>query len=437
MTVEYDGLTTAAYLHDDTSAISATWIANHRPAPPSTDQARLDAGRAPLMPAARTKHPAGRRRCRPGALEALWFEEGDGVAILENGRPLAVIAGWSAMDRGMPGYSSDVIGQTPFGWSLDDAMEGLAPRLERSRSYWSWRQSASGWGQFQQALLGHLQPRLGPGGHYWDASAGQQPHHRSDRTARGSAPAVHHLVHGGHELPADAHGRAGARRPERIRQDRARDRHHAAERAGGPGVPVARDLPLARGDLVRARPQRPLVPRALDVPAGRRRRQRVVSGRCLLLDSPGSLPGPEPPDLSGFTFGGDPVRWLWIVPISERDRQLAKERGSASLVSRLASQQRSWIVGAGAAGCPDAGGQRGSPNGQWRLTPSRASHHRKTASKTLAVAFSQPKANITAVPRDHDPDDHVDQESEASEPDRHVFLGSSPNRSKTPAVQLP
>jgi hypothetical protein len=64
----------------------------------------------------------------------------------------------------------------------------------------------------------------------------------------------------------------------------------------------------------------------------------------LLLDSPAALLGPEPPDLSGFTFAGDPVRWLWIVPISERDRQLAKERGSASLVNRLAAQRRSWVI---------------------------------------------------------------------------------------------
>jgi hypothetical protein len=65
----------------------------------------------------------------------------------------------------------------------------------------------------------------------------------------------------------------------------------------------------------------------------------------LLLDAPGVLPGPPPPDLSGFTFGGDPVRWLWIVPISERDRQLAKDRGSSALVSRLAAEHRSWVVG--------------------------------------------------------------------------------------------
>jgi hypothetical protein len=65
----------------------------------------------------------------------------------------------------------------------------------------------------------------------------------------------------------------------------------------------------------------------------------------LLLDSPGALPGPQPPDLSGFAFGGDPVRWLWIIPISERDRQLAKERGSAALVAKLATRQQSWISG--------------------------------------------------------------------------------------------
>jgi hypothetical protein len=64
----------------------------------------------------------------------------------------------------------------------------------------------------------------------------------------------------------------------------------------------------------------------------------------LLTDKPGSLLGPDVPDLSGFTFSGEPVRWLWVVPISERDRQLAAERGPASLVTHLAAQRRSWVV---------------------------------------------------------------------------------------------
>jgi hypothetical protein len=64
----------------------------------------------------------------------------------------------------------------------------------------------------------------------------------------------------------------------------------------------------------------------------------------LLLDDPAQLPGPEVPDLSGFSFGGDPVRWLWVMPISERERLFAKERGSASLVTHLAAQRRNWVV---------------------------------------------------------------------------------------------
>src|SRR5216117_1473791 len=97
--VEYDGATTAAYLHDADAIVGAAWIANHQQAPSSTDQPPLDAR----------------------ALRALWFEEGDGVAIIEGGQLLAVIPGWSDMSRGMPGYSRDVMGQSPFGWSLDDA----------------------------------------------------------------------------------------------------------------------------------------------------------------------------------------------------------------------------------------------------------------------------------------------------------------------------
>src|SRR6516162_2514111 len=122
LVVEYDGATTAAYLHDAGAVLGAAWIANHE--------------QAPQMPAAHTKHPAGRPPLDARTLRALWFEEGDGVAIIEGGQLLAVIPGWSDMSRGMPGYSRDVVGQSPFGWSLDDAMEGLGPRADRATAFW-------------------------------------------------------------------------------------------------------------------------------------------------------------------------------------------------------------------------------------------------------------------------------------------------------------
>jgi len=86
LTVEFDGATTAAYLRDETTVIAATWIANHVRAPRTTDPERINAGQAPVMPAGRTRHPRGRPPLDPATLQALWFEEGDGVALLERGR---------------------------------------------------------------------------------------------------------------------------------------------------------------------------------------------------------------------------------------------------------------------------------------------------------------------------------------------------------------
>jgi Suppressor of fused protein (SUFU) len=382
VTVEYDGLTTAAYLYDDNAAISATWIANHQPAPDDIDQARLDAGRAPLMPADHVRHPGGRGSLQGSALYALWFEEGDGVAILEKGQPLAVLAGWSDAERGMPGYSRDVLGKTPFGWSLDDALEGFGPRLKRASEYWRWRQSASGWEQFQQALLGHLQARVGPGGHYWDASAGHQP--ATGVTERPAGPHRPYTI-------LSSVGMSCQRMPgvEQVLDDPSGyARIELALATTLPSAQAARVFGwlatypwravtwFGPGHSVRWHHDPATFPLGgdqgyssvllLDSPGSLRGGARGNGGRELPVhensqEGPGgwnplgggqqdrppgqTLPGPEPPDLSGFAFGGDPVRWLWIIPISEPDRQLAKEHGSAALVSRLAAEPRSWVVG--------------------------------------------------------------------------------------------
>ena len=80
----------------------------------------------------------------------------------------------------------------------------------------------------------------------------------------------------------------------------------------------------------------------------------------LLLEDPARLPGPPVPDLSGFSVDDDPVRWLWVVPISEHSRLFAKERGSATLVQpagrgapQLDCQSPSvdWVAVTGCPGC--------------------------------------------------------------------------------------
>ncbi len=337
VTVEYDGATTAAYLHDTGGAIAATWIANHTPAPPTVDLAVLSAGQAPRMPADHTKHPQGRPLLDATALRAVWLEEGDGVAVLENGAPIAVIPGWSDMATGMPGYARDVIGQTPFGWSLDQAMEGLGPRIAGAQRFWRWRTDE--WGSFRQAVFGHLLNRLGPGGSYWDVSAGRQPLVGvSERppTAQRPYTVLSTVGMSCQRMPVieqSGDGLAGQARIE------------LALATTMPSGAAARiflwlgQYPWRQVTWLGAGHSVPWYHEPGTFPLG------GGNTGVLLLDDPSRLLGPEVPRLDGFAVSGAPVRWLWLVPVSERERMLAAERGSASLVTQLAAQRRSWVSG--------------------------------------------------------------------------------------------
>jgi hypothetical protein len=308
-------------------------------APEAVDLARLRTGAAPEMPAAHTKHPEGRPPLEPSSLAVVWLEEGDGAAILEGGELLAVIPGWADLAQGMPGYCRDVIGQTPFSWSLDDALDGLSLRVTQSAQYWRWRASTGSWHLFQEALLGHLLTRLGPGGSYWDVSGGKTP-----AVGVSERPPVS----GRRYTVLSTVGMSCQRMPvvEQVMEDPSGcARIELAIATTMPSPEVARIfLWLAQypwravtwfgaGHSIRWYHE----PATFPLGGG--------NEGVLLLDDPGQLIGPEVPDLSGFAFAGEPVRWLWILPITERERQLAKERGASSLITQLAAQRRSWVVG--------------------------------------------------------------------------------------------
>jgi len=239
----------------------------------------------------------------------------------------------------MPGYCRDVIGQTPFGWSLDDATEGLGPRVEQAARFWRWRADHEAWARFQQAVLGHLLGKLGPGARYWDVGGGKDPQVGvSERPPNGYR----------NYTVLSTIGMCSQRMPvvEQLVEDVSpQARIELAIATTLPSTEAARIfLWLAQypwRDVTWFGPGHSLrwyhEPATFPLGGG--------YGAVLLLDEPGALLGPDVPDLSGFTFAGDKVRWLWVVPTTERERLLARERGSASLVTQLAAQRRSWVVG--------------------------------------------------------------------------------------------
>ncbi|MFD0856128.1 suppressor of fused domain protein, partial [Actinomadura adrarensis] len=343
------------------------------PAPPEPDQARLDSGHAPMLPASHVSHPQGRPPLKGDALEVVWFQEGDGVAVLEEGEPLCVIPGWSDIGRGIPGYSRDVTGQTPFAFPLSDEIDAFGPRIDGAREHWKVSGTDDSWADFQQAVLGHLLQRLGPGGLYWHDVGRQLP----DGIGGGPSPVV-----GVTERPAredreytvlSTVGMSRQRMPtvelyEDGEDGELYERDEPFEGFEGDVAPSSRvpssrvelamatTLPsrragsvfpwlvqypwraitwFAAGDVVRWQHEAHAFPLSDGEPAWE---------GVLLLDEPSRLAGPVVPGLTGLSSEGDPVRWLWILPITGEEYRYARNEGSDALIRRLAQQNRSWVV---------------------------------------------------------------------------------------------
>lgn len=350
LTVETDGEVTAAYLKDARdSVVGAVWVANHREAPRELDRSRLDEGLAPLLPESHVRHPAGRPALDAGALEVVWFEEGDGVALLEEGDLLLVIPGWSDMGRGIPGYARDATSQSPFAFPLDEEIEEFGPRVDQAREHWKRCRAEGSWAEFQQSILGHLLQRLGPSGHYW---------HDVGRQLANGRPSMAPTV-GVSERPARGDreftvlstvGMSRQRMPtvELYEDDVAP--YGRIELAVASTLPSQRSGSIfpwlaqypwrsvtwfAPGDVVKWYHE----PRTFPLGNGESSWEGV-----LLLDDPNRLPGPGAPGMTGLRLNGDAVRWLWLVPITGEEHRYAKSEGSDALIRRLAQQGRSWVV---------------------------------------------------------------------------------------------
>jgi hypothetical protein len=323
LVVERDEASSVAYLCAPGGEVhGAVWLANHRSAPDSVDLDRLNSGRPPIMPRSGTRHPEGRPPL--GRLSTLWFEEGDGVAIHEDGELLAVIPGWADMARGMPGYARDALGESPFAWSLAEAYEGLTPRVTRARAYWEWRRAPGSWTSYQQFVLGHLAGALGRAGRYWDVGGdalptvgiSERPAERGrDYTVLSTVgmscqrmPAVERYI----DRP-DAYARI-----ELAVATRADPRDAARLFLWLARYPWQSVTWLGHGHTARwyHRPE--------TFPPG-----PAFQGVVMLAGPPGL------PPLSGFTFGGDAVRWLWLVPVTAAELRLAHEHGHAALIAGL------------------------------------------------------------------------------------------------------
>lgn len=322
---------TYLYLEDLTSDApvtrSAVWVGNGTPAPERQSDV-VEIGAPARMLARGTRHPQGCPALVSPRL--VWFEEGDGVALVDDSGVVAVIPGWAGADS-FYGYSRWAVGRSGLAWELDgDAAAWLADKVERSEAYWGWRlaPAARAWDEIRSDGLDHLTTSLGPSDDLREVSPGSFPELVVSRHRAGTSDV----------WVTATTGLSGAR-------------------MAGVEQYVDDPAPVARVELAIAR-DRPddvgadLLASLATIPFGR---TTWFGEGHTVGDAPGTFPGLgrdcvavllttrptyRAPDLSGLERRGDPVRYLWVVALDAEAFQLARTRGAAAALASLRARER-------------------------------------------------------------------------------------------------
>lgn len=343
--VEDDGRTIYLYLRHLTNEewpLKPLWVLNRASAPESEDVDAMKAGQAPLMRRAGTRHPEGAPALDPTRLRLLWSPEGDGVALLDVDEPLAILPPWA--DNRMPGYAREAVGEQLLAWALDaGAMQGMRPRLQAAESFWAWRSQDDCWDKIQGAGVEHLESRLGPLVRYWAADNNEYPPRGVVLFQPEQYPGVSVYATVGMSGQPLPQVELYVREPEQVQY---------LELA----IATEGECDWAPGVLsaLMAHPWQVVDWYGDGHTFGWESVKWRGGGPFNLLFAAAPPPDPQrvdrlgssssAPDLSGLTsWKGAPVTYLWVLPISVPERELAIEEGSQELLRRLEAARRRWV----------------------------------------------------------------------------------------------
>lgn len=316
----------------DQAQMKSCWVCNRVPAPEGMDKAAMDRGEAPRMPRSGCGHdPAGMELDRE-RLSILWLEEGDAAALLEGDEILALIPGWAWREENFSGYARYAVGRTSLAWALSDAEAALAPRVERSKAYWT-EMEGNYWPGLQERRLSAMEGFFGEHEQYYAIDGGNFPPRalvtgRRDGVRYAFTLGVSILCQPVVEQYWPNDDPASRRRIElafAASEDIPDDRWMAIlnQLAGAVNIPWRGITCLGHGHTLACGDAIPGFP-------------------AFFLADSRRLPEAPAPDFG--TFMGDPVTLLWAVPITQKEYDVALESQEAVLPMLYQGRREEMVV---------------------------------------------------------------------------------------------
>ena len=185
--VEHDGLAVYLYLNqlekNGNFGTRACWVRNLEMGPMVFNADEMQQGIPPQLPRTHCVDREPQPLPNPDDLSIVWFEEGNGVALLEkaNGtvKTIAIIPPWSGLD-GFHGYALECATENQVCWPMPDNPK-LEKRIRRAQEFWhavSTSDSTDSFGTLQTTLLEQFENRFGSANsesEYYTIDGGQFP----------------------------------------------------------------------------------------------------------------------------------------------------------------------------------------------------------------------------------------------------------------------
>lgn len=303
--------------------MKSCWVRNLKAAPKQLSELH---DRPPLLPQPYCKHPKGAPKLKEDQLNVVWLEEGDGAALLEGDKILAIIPSWSG-ESDFHGYARDCAGESPVAWELgpDNA---LVPRVESAVRFWnSWNEADQPWRHIQETLLDAIEARLGPYQKYFAIDGGTWP---PKAIVQMDVPDGTALVTLGVSIRPQPRVEMFFEDPSPLRR---------FELAVGMSKEFGDDVIGKIGGYISGQSRFPW-DRFTWLGPGHTIGCDVFPGftAVMLCGGPVGVPQIELPPQAG-----DPVSILWLVPITQPELELTMEQGSEALLEKLAANGNFWV----------------------------------------------------------------------------------------------
>jgi hypothetical protein len=153
--------------------MKSCWVRNLVPAPEKLDVEGIRKGTPPLLPRGMCRHPDGASPLRAEDLRIVWFEEGNAAALFLGSQVLAIIPPWSGV-KGFAGYAQGCVGESLLCWPLPTERH-LLDRIERAEDFWRSWEEGEPWLAIRDAMASAYQSQIGAYSNYYAIDGGNWP----------------------------------------------------------------------------------------------------------------------------------------------------------------------------------------------------------------------------------------------------------------------